>query len=180
MANKPYVLLDRDGTMIVERTSRIRRRYVAAANCGRSSHAANGRVRLSGRHQSVGNWAGIIRRNDALGSACANARTARRRKRHSGRNLLLSSRRRRRLQLSQTAHRLGRASGVNWISTRRKPMSWETRQSTSNSRRALGAVSILVRTGYGAATEQKGNCRPDYVADDLSTAAEWILQCTAK
>ena len=46
--------------------------------------------------------------------------------------------------------------------------------------KALGAVSILVRTGYGAATEQKGNCRPDYVADDLSTAAEWILQRAAK
>ena len=45
---------------------------------------------------------------------------------------------------------------------------------------AIGAVSILVRTGYGAATEQKGNCRPDYVADDLSTAAGWIVQRAAE
>ena len=46
--------------------------------------------------------------------------------------------------------------------------------------KALGAASILVRTGYGAATERKGNCRPDYVADDLSTAADWILQRAGK
>lgn len=37
---------------------------------------------------------------------------------------------------------------------------------------ALGAVSILVRTGYGRQFESK--CHPQHVADDLKAAAEWI------
>lgn len=40
--------------------------------------------------------------------------------------------------------------------------------------RAVGATSILVRTGGGADTERRGECRPDYTANDLSAAAEWI------
>jgi D-glycero-D-manno-heptose 1,7-bisphosphate phosphatase len=38
--------------------------------------------------------------------------------------------------------------------------------------RAVGAKSILVRTGYGR--QHEGKCRPDHVADDLLAAAQWI------
>jgi histidinol-phosphate phosphatase family protein len=34
--------------------------------------------------------------------------------------------------------------------------------------RALGARTALVRTGYGAATEREGSCRPDVVVDSLA------------
>lgn len=37
---------------------------------------------------------------------------------------------------------------------------------------ALGATSILVRTGYGRQHEAK--CQPQHVAEDLKAAAEWI------
>lgn len=39
-----------------------------------------------------------------------------------------------------------------------------------------GASTILVRTGYGAATEEAGEVEPDYVADDLLSAADWIIR----
>ncbi len=38
--------------------------------------------------------------------------------------------------------------------------------------RAVGAKTILVSTGYGKGYE--GKCRPDHVADDLLAAARWI------
>jgi histidinol-phosphate phosphatase family protein len=41
--------------------------------------------------------------------------------------------------------------------------------------RAVGATSILVRTGGGAEVERRSTCRPDYTADDLSDAASWIV-----
>ncbi len=40
--------------------------------------------------------------------------------------------------------------------------------------KAVGATTILVRTGYGAEHEAAGAVSPDYVADDLGDAAEWI------
>lgn len=39
---------------------------------------------------------------------------------------------------------------------------------------AAGATTVLVRTGYGSEEERKGTARPDYVADDLLDAARWI------
>lgn len=36
--------------------------------------------------------------------------------------------------------------------------------------KAVGAATILVRTGYGAETEREGACLPDIVADDLPAA----------
>lgn len=39
----------------------------------------------------------------------------------------------------------------------------------------VGATTVLVRTGYGAATEREGKVSPDWIADDLLAAAEWIL-----
>ncbi|MDY6836494.1 MAG: D-glycero-beta-D-manno-heptose 1,7-bisphosphate 7-phosphatase [Thermodesulfobacteriota bacterium] len=45
-------------------------------------------------------------------------------------------------------------------------------------RRARCGKALLVRTGHGAQTErlcQKGEVTPDYVADDLMAAAEWLL-----
>ncbi len=41
--------------------------------------------------------------------------------------------------------------------------------------RAVGAATVLVRTGYGAAVEREKLCAPDCVADDLLDAARWIL-----
>lgn len=41
-----------------------------------------------------------------------------------------------------------------------------------------GATTVLVRTGYGAAVEREGAVLPDYVCDDLGPAAEiirWII-----
>ncbi|MBF0166007.1 MAG: D-glycero-beta-D-manno-heptose 1,7-bisphosphate 7-phosphatase [Alphaproteobacteria bacterium] len=38
--------------------------------------------------------------------------------------------------------------------------------------RAVGATSILVRTGYGR--EHESRCQPDHVADNLLEAAKWI------
>lgn len=40
--------------------------------------------------------------------------------------------------------------------------------------RNVGAQTILVRTGYGAETEQKRLSAPDHVADNLEDAADWI------
>jgi D-glycero-D-manno-heptose 1,7-bisphosphate phosphatase len=40
---------------------------------------------------------------------------------------------------------------------------------------AIGAVSLLVRTGYGADHERQGTCRPDFIVDDLRAAAETII-----
>jgi D-glycero-D-manno-heptose 1,7-bisphosphate phosphatase len=40
--------------------------------------------------------------------------------------------------------------------------------------KAVGATTILVRTGYGNATEADPNVSPDFVADDLFAAAELI------
>jgi D-glycero-D-manno-heptose 1,7-bisphosphate phosphatase len=42
--------------------------------------------------------------------------------------------------------------------------------------RAIGARSILVRTGGGLETEREKKCVPDYTADDLLAAADWIAQ----
>lgn len=39
---------------------------------------------------------------------------------------------------------------------------------------AVGATTILVRTGNGEKTEREGKVAPDYIADNLLTAAEWI------
>jgi len=36
--------------------------------------------------------------------------------------------------------------------------------------RAVGALTILVRTGHGADTEWQGEISPDYVVDDLLAA----------
>ena len=40
--------------------------------------------------------------------------------------------------------------------------------------KAIGATTVLVRTGHGRATEQAAKCRADYTADDLLDAATWI------
>jgi len=40
--------------------------------------------------------------------------------------------------------------------------------------RNVGAVTVLVRTGYGAETERDRLAEPDFVADDLEGAARWI------
>lgn len=40
--------------------------------------------------------------------------------------------------------------------------------------RAVGAGTILVRTGYGREVERCGAARPDFVADDLAAAAEYV------
>ncbi|MCE9608519.1 MAG: HAD family hydrolase [Planctomycetia bacterium] len=39
---------------------------------------------------------------------------------------------------------------------------------------AVGATTVLVRTGHGLATERAGKCRADFTADDLCDAADWI------
>jgi D-glycero-D-manno-heptose 1,7-bisphosphate phosphatase len=39
---------------------------------------------------------------------------------------------------------------------------------------AIGARTILVRTGWGADAERAGDCRPDAVVDDLAAAVGWI------
>ncbi len=44
--------------------------------------------------------------------------------------------------------------------------------------RAVGAVTLLVRTGYGRATEAKGT-RAHHVVDDLAAAAEMICRLAA-
>jgi D-glycero-D-manno-heptose 1,7-bisphosphate phosphatase len=38
----------------------------------------------------------------------------------------------------------------------------------------VGATTLLVRTGYGAETEQAGSAKPGYIVDDLAAAAEMI------
>ncbi len=38
-----------------------------------------------------------------------------------------------------------------------------------------GAVTILVRTGYGKGTEEKGEVTADYTCDTLREAVDWIL-----
>ncbi len=40
---------------------------------------------------------------------------------------------------------------------------------------AAGAKTLLVRTGYGAKVEAENACSPDFVADDLLDAARWII-----
>lgn len=46
--------------------------------------------------------------------------------------------------------------------------------------RAIGARTVLVRTGKGAGTEAKGSCTPDLVADDLDHAARLIAVSEAE
>ena len=41
--------------------------------------------------------------------------------------------------------------------------------------RAIGAKTILVRTGYGEAELAQGGVRPDWVAKDLTEAAELAI-----
>ena len=40
--------------------------------------------------------------------------------------------------------------------------------------KAVGATTVLVRTGYGAEHETAGTAAADFVADDLRAAAQWI------
>lgn len=42
--------------------------------------------------------------------------------------------------------------------------------------RNAGLRTVLVRTGYGSATAAAGECQPDFIADDLAAAVDWILQ----
>lgn len=44
---------------------------------------------------------------------------------------------------------------------------------------AVGATTLLVRTGHGARFEREGRIRPDYVVDDLLEAAEVIARLIA-
>ena len=39
---------------------------------------------------------------------------------------------------------------------------------------AIGAATILVRTGWGAEAEKAGDCTPDAIVDDLAAAVAWI------
>lgn len=39
---------------------------------------------------------------------------------------------------------------------------------------AIGARTILVRTGWGADAEKAGDCTPDVIVDDLAGAVAWI------
>lgn len=41
--------------------------------------------------------------------------------------------------------------------------------------KAIGAASLLVRTGYGSEHERRGTCRPNFVVDDLRAAAAMII-----
>ncbi len=41
--------------------------------------------------------------------------------------------------------------------------------------RGVGATTVLVRTGYGAETEREHRADPDFIADDLPAAARWII-----
>ncbi|MBI4969549.1 MAG: HAD family hydrolase [Rhodospirillales bacterium] len=40
---------------------------------------------------------------------------------------------------------------------------------------AIGTPTILVRTGEGWIVERQGNCRPDFTVDDLAAACDLIL-----
>jgi D-glycero-D-manno-heptose 1,7-bisphosphate phosphatase len=39
---------------------------------------------------------------------------------------------------------------------------------------AIGATTILVRTGWGADAEKARDCAPDVIVDDLAAAVQWI------
>ncbi len=41
--------------------------------------------------------------------------------------------------------------------------------------RGVGATTVLVRTGYGAETEREHLADPHFIADDLTAAARWII-----
>ncbi|RIK76612.1 hypothetical protein DCC62_11125 [candidate division KSB1 bacterium] len=42
--------------------------------------------------------------------------------------------------------------------------------------RNAGLQTVLVRTGYGEQTIAEGKTHPDWIAEDLSAAVDWILQ----
>ena len=42
--------------------------------------------------------------------------------------------------------------------------------------KGVGASAILVRTGGGREAEANPDCHPDYIADNLNAAAEWIIK----
>lgn len=46
--------------------------------------------------------------------------------------------------------------------------------------RAIGATTILVRTGWGADHERDRTCEPDVIVDDLAQAARWIEEHLAE
>lgn len=45
---------------------------------------------------------------------------------------------------------------------------------------AVGGRSILVRTGWGTESEKAGDCSPDIIVDDLPAAVNWIETEIAK
>ena len=182
MAKKQYVLLDRDGTMIVERE------YLAdPAGVTLLPRTVEGLRTL----QTAGFGLIVVTNQSGIGrgffdEAALAAVHARMRELLAGENIALDgiyycphvdddgcNCRKPRTGLAEQAGReLGFDAAQTYV-VGDKAIDVELAE-------ALGAVSILVRTGYGAATERKGNCRPDYVADDLSAAADAILRSIGK
>ncbi len=182
MAKKPYVLLDRDGTMIVERE------YLAdPASVELLPGAAEGLRKL----QAAGFGLVVITNQSGIGrgyfdEAALAAVHVRMQELLTSEKITLDGiyycphvdedgcdcRKPRTGLAEQAARELGFDAATAFV-IGDKAIDVELAE-------ALGAASILVRTGYGAATEQKGNCRPDYVADDLSAAADTILRSVGK
>lgn len=182
MAQKRYVLLDRDGTIIVERE------YLSEpAGVELLPGAAEGLRRL----QAAGFGLVVVTNQSGIGrgffdEAALAAVHARMRELLSAENITLDGiyycphvadagcacRKPRTGLAEQAARDLGFAAAQTYV-VGDKAIDVELAE-------AVGAVSILVRTGYGAATEQKGSCRPSFVADDLGAAADWILQCAVE
>lgn len=182
MAKKRYVLLDRDGTIIVERE------YLAdPAGVELLPRSAEGLRKL----QAAGFGLVVVTNQSGIGrgffdEAALAAVHARLRELLSTENITLDGiyycphvvdagcacRKPRTGLAKQAAHDLG-FDAAQTIVVGDKAIDVELAE-------ALGAMSILVRTGYGAATEQKGACRPNFIADDLGAAADWSLQPTVE
>ncbi|MES9995726.1 HAD-IIIA family hydrolase [Desulfovibrio aminophilus] len=176
MERAPVVLLDRDGTIIVER------HYLSdPAQVELLPHAAEGLLRL----RRAGCKLAVITNQSGVGRGIFSLETL---QRIHGRMLELLLAEGVEIEgiffcphtpedrcdcrkplpglIEQAAEALGfRPSECFVIGD--KPCDVELGQ-------AVGARTILVRSGYGAAVESAGECSPDHVADDLAKAARII------
>ena len=180
---RPAVFLDRDGTIAEEvgylnHASRFRMFPFVA---GGHSPAQRGGAACHRRHQPV-------RRRPRLLSGIARAHRERsddpttcRSGREDRCDLLLPAHLRRKLYLPQAKNRhAGPCRPGTWLSICSAPLLVGDRYGDMELARNARARSILVRTGYGegelAWHAANWPAQPDFVAEDLAQAADWILR----
>ena len=176
-AGRRFVLLDRDGTINVERHYLSDPEQVELLPNAARGLAEMARLGLG--LAIVTNQSGLGRRLFRRGPARANSRAAaaaaaRGRRRRTRRHLLLPALARRRLRLPQAATGLIEQAARELSFLPSAAFVIGDKACDIDLGRAAGATTLLVRTGYGGQPAAGGAVRPDYVVADLCEAAEVI------